>query len=266
MKKRKPRKSEYDENPYFVRIYRSTVSDYLNDKKLTVDEFFVLIWLHLRANPFNGVVNTSYDAIRMELSGKYSKNEINKICLSLKQKKFIYFEKQQGRRSSFIILIANYPLVSGSFKDISHLNETLHRSIDKTHTVIPAEVRVEVEPTLQKFEQEETIEKSNYVEDQNKPSCRSANIETDNKIDNENNYAVDFELNNLGSRVCSDVAKYLGLDDIKPIQAIRDQYGIEIVLEGYDIVSNALCQENRIKDPAGFFFSTVNKLVNNNSP
>lgn len=266
MKKRKQSEPEYDESRYFVRIFRNTISDYLNDKKLTVDEFFVLIWLHLRANPFNGVFNTSYDAIRMELSGKYSKNEINKICLSLKLKEFIHFERQQGRRSSFSITIANYPLVSGYFKDISSLIEGSDRSLANTKTNTEAEAMTEVEPIWQKSKELKTVQKYSDGNDEDEVLSRSTNIENDNEIENKYNYADDQVPRTQGSRTCIEIAEYLGLNDPAPLLAIRNDYGIEIVLESYSIISDVLCQENRVEDKVGFFFSIVNKLVNNNSP
>jgi hypothetical protein len=266
MKRQKHNKSKYDESRYFVRIFRNTVSEYLDDKKLSVDEFFVLIWIHLRANPFNAVMNTSYDAVRMELSGKYSKNEINKICLSLKSKRYIHFESQQGRRSSFPITVANYPLVSGYFKDISNLAKASGRSLASSQVGIEAEEITEVELVLQKSEKSETAQKYSDNTNEDDVLSRSTNIETDNEIDNENNYADDYTHNNQGNRLCVEISKALGLNDAVPLLEIKANYGIEIVLESYNILSDALCQENRIEDPVGFFFSTVNKLVNNNSP
>lgn len=110
---------EYEET--YARIPRQLVSDLLNEK-LSPDELFIYLWLLLNANPHNGIVKTSYEEIVSDLSvqGKNAKNHINKKMLNLKRNRYLWYRKQQGRRSSFQVEINGYLLSSKSRKDISH--------------------------------------------------------------------------------------------------------------------------------------------------
>lgn len=86
---------------------------------LTYDEFFLLFWLWLGANPYRGAVRISYKGLHTELHGRHSINKLNKIVLSLRSKKYLSFPKRQGRRGAFEALLDRYPLASGEYISIT---------------------------------------------------------------------------------------------------------------------------------------------------
>lgn len=106
------------ENTY-VRISRMLMV-HLSEGLITRDEFLVLIWLTFNANPNDAMVTTSYDGLvaDLSLSGKNAKNRINKIMLNLKQKRYLWYSRMQGRKSNFRVAIAEYMLANGGIKNI----------------------------------------------------------------------------------------------------------------------------------------------------
>ena len=139
----------------FLRLGRRIRDDLLNCR-LTFIEFSLLVWLWLEANPHNGRVKISYEGLRQDLRGEYSKNKINKIVLSLKLKGYLGFERQQGRRGSFLATLDNYPLSNRRFTNIkgttisviADFQPNLKRTAERR---TQAEVPTEVVGSEQKF-------------------------------------------------------------------------------------------------------------------
>ena len=139
-------------NKNFVRLPRSLKEFYL-DRYINFEQFFVLLWLWIKANPVTGKVDTSYEALRKDFQEKFSKNYINKIMLVLKEQKLIWYPNQQGRRSSFNVDIQNYPLSNGGYRDISELFESESgRNFGINQNSLLAEQSAEVSKCRQKLE------------------------------------------------------------------------------------------------------------------
>lgn len=103
-----------DNNDY-VKLPRS-IKTALVDGLLEFEEYALLVWLWLIANPRSGRAHVSYAGLAKDFKDRYAKNRINKFMLELKRKKWVWFASQQGRRSSFNVDIGNYPLSDGTFK------------------------------------------------------------------------------------------------------------------------------------------------------
>lgn len=143
-----------EDNQTYLRLHRYLMDDFLNHE-LTFDEMILLIWLQWKANPVNGTIHISYAGLVADFQNRYSKNHINKIMLSLKQKQYLWFLRQMGRRGSFIVELHYYPLSDRDFKDISH---RFGQSPGKDSVVPPtasvktqARVLAEVAKSRQKF-------------------------------------------------------------------------------------------------------------------
>ena len=84
----------------WVAFPRKITSDF-REGKITHAEMDVYNWLRLNANPY-GIATTSFSDLVQDLfRGKNSENNINKILLSLKRKRYIYYKKRTGGRGSF---------------------------------------------------------------------------------------------------------------------------------------------------------------------
>ena len=113
----------------FLRLDRTIFEDYANNK-ISLDEKDILVHLQVWANPNNAKTKISYQGLADDFKGRYEKNAVNKIILSLKKKKYLWFPNQQGCRGSFIIIMNNYPLSNGYFTDLFKDSETTGRSLD----------------------------------------------------------------------------------------------------------------------------------------
>jgi len=106
----------------YVRFRRGIVK-HLNNGSITWDEYSILSYLIVRANPKTGCLFTSYAALSDETQGKYSKNRINKILLQLKNLEYVYFEKHVGSGRSFELAINKYPLSGKPFAYLEILDD-----------------------------------------------------------------------------------------------------------------------------------------------
>ena len=252
-----------EEQKYFVRVYRCLIDDYLVDKKLTFDEFVILMWLSFRANPHNGRVTSSYGAISTELSCKYTKNEINKICLELKKKKYIYFGCQQGRRSTFNIEIDNYPLANRSFKKIDNDLTNTIRGIDISEQSIVEEVIPEVSDNLQKSKTNENGLSNGFSFKRALIDCRSANNNKDNNKNNKLLRAekiVDLPISLEDEQICKDIASDLGETDVESIISLKEEYGLLKIKKVFENIRPILCEENGLNNPKAYFISKLKKI------
>lgn len=145
----------------FVRLGKYVKDDYL-EHKITFEEMVVLIWLFLGANCYNGKHKVSYEELVKDLTGlvkgrkkNYRKNFMNKVLLALKQKKYLFYHKQQGRRSSFMVELNNYPLKDRKFTNIDFkLEKEKSRSQEIDSSKNTAEDVLEVGSSEQKSEKE----------------------------------------------------------------------------------------------------------------
>ena len=74
-----------DNNDY-VKLPRS-IKTALVDGYLRFEEYSILVWLWINANPRSGRAHVSYAGLSKDFNEKYSKNMINRLMLKLKRKK-----------------------------------------------------------------------------------------------------------------------------------------------------------------------------------
>ena len=142
-----------DNNDY-VKLPRS-IKTALVDGLLEYEEYALLVWLWLIANPRSGRAHVSYAGLAKDFKDRYLKNRVNKFMLELKRKKWVWFVNQQGRRSSFNVDISEYPLSDGTFKYIEHnFQQKSGRSEDTTDKQSLTEAPAEVDDISQKLESE----------------------------------------------------------------------------------------------------------------
>lgn len=130
IQKQKNKTEELGEKYSFVQIPRFWRRDYINGK-ISYDEYSILLWLAMSANYLNGITTTSYESIASELSGKYSKNQVNKIMRSLKRKQYIWYPEIRGSRRPFEVEIGNYRFSRDKIKNISHRFEPDNKEKDE---------------------------------------------------------------------------------------------------------------------------------------
>ena len=99
----------------FVQIPRKIRYDY-SDGKMTKNEFEVLIWIWLNANPVNGSFNISYNGLVQDFRLDINQVNARKIIWSLRDKQYIYFTNHKGRVGSFPVYPSDFRLTNNKIQ------------------------------------------------------------------------------------------------------------------------------------------------------
>ena len=249
---------EIDNNDY-VKLPRS-IKTALVDGYLSFEEYSVLVWLWITANPRMGKAHVSYAGFSKDFKEKYSKNHINRLMLNLKRKKWVWFPGQQGRRSSFHVDIASYPLSNGSFIDLeTRSKQKSGRSEDDTNEHLPAEAPTEVSYALQKLESDKNALVDRFSFDSGSSLGRSP--KNDNEKENKNNRSNrgrpvrEFTPKSYEEQKCWEIAKELGEKDMTFILSALKKYGLARIEEAYRSVMDQ--PSDKIRHRGAYF----NKLL-----
>jgi len=219
---------EIDNNDY-VKLPRS-IKTALVDGYLKFEEYSVLVWLWINANPRSGKAHVSYAGLSKDFKEKYSKNHINRLMLNLKRKNWIWFAVQQGRRSSFHVDIANYPLSNGTFTNLEHCKKQKSgRSESGADVQLPAEVPTEVGDVRQKLESDKSalVERFSF----NQKSSFGRSPKNDNEKENKNNRSTrrpvrSFSPKTFEEERCLEIARYLEEADMSFMLSALRKHGL----------------------------------------
>ena len=244
---------EIDNNDY-VKLPRS-IKTALVDGYLRFEEYSVLIWLWINANPRNGKAHVSYAGLSKDFKEKYSKNHINRLMLNLKRKKWIWYAGQQGRRSSFHVDIANYPLSNGTFTNLEHCKKQKYgRSENVTDDQSPAEVPTEVDDVRQKLESYKSalVERFSF----NSKSSFGRSSKNDNEKENKNNRSTRRPVRSFSPRTfeeerCLEIAQYLEEADMSFMLSALKKYGLAKLEQTYKLMRDS--PEGSIQRKGAYF-------------
>lgn len=249
---------EIDNNDY-VKLPRS-IKTALVDGYLRFEEYSVLVWLWINANPRIGKAHVSYAGLSKDFKEKYSKNHINRLMLALKRKKWIWFPGQQGRRSSFHVDIANYPLSNGGFVDLENRNkQKFGRSDSGIDKQSLAEVPTEVSDVRQKLESDKSalIERFSFGSQSSlgRSSKNDNENENKNKRSNRGRPVREFTPKSYEEQKCWEIAQELGEKDMTFILSALKKYGLARIEETFRSVMEQPSEKIRSR---GAYF---NKLL-----
>lgn len=250
--------SEIDNNDY-VKLPRS-IKTALVDGYLSFEEYSILVWLWISANPRIGKAHVSYAGLSKDFKEKYSKNHINRLMLNLKRKKWIWFPVQQGRRSSFHVDIANYPLSNGGFVELEkRIKQKSGRSEDDTDEHLPAEVPTEVADARQKLESDKNALVDRFSFGSESSLGRSYKNDNENENKNKRSNRVrpvrEFNPKSYEEQKCWEIAQALGEKDMTFILSALKKYGLARIEEAYRSVMDQ--PSDKVKNKGAYF----NKLL-----
>jgi hypothetical protein len=267
----------------FIRLPRRLMSDLLNGK-INLQEFVVIIWLFLITNPHNGKYHTSCPGLVSDLKRifagyKDKENKANKILLALKRKKYIWFPKHQGSRSSFEGVIDKYPLSSGKYIDVSGWLEENNSRSEKESLAEVGQSNGRIDADF-KTDQQKLKEAKNHLI---KRFCmlpennfgRSVNNDTKNNniIDNKNIFnrssfpaykkeiipTEEFFPHTWEEEQCKKIAKSLGESDMRFILSCLKKYGIHHIERAWGIFKEI--PSAKIQNPRKYFNKLIRKLA-----
>lgn len=266
----------------FLRLGRYVQHDYL-EGKLSFEEMIVLVWLQLSANPHNGRCKANYEGLARDLNGLvrglkkgYRKNFMNKVMLALKEKKYLSYPCQQGRRSSFGVLLNNYPLSDKTFTSIEHLAEKEHsRSQKREIATTSAENISEVPSHKQKLNDDKRAIEKPFLSPSSFIKSRSPNnnnekenviSDTSNKgTDNDTPRVRDFIPNSYEETRCQEIAIWLGEKDMKFILSRLRKHGLDVIEKAWALTKEDW-ESGFVKNKGGYFNTKIKKLTGEGDP
>jgi len=170
----------------YVVTPRYIASDYRNGK-LTLPERNLFLWLRVCGSPY-GIAIVEMEGLAKEtFNNPVDKSYINKLLLSLKSKRYIWYSDRKGRRGSFDVHMGDWILPNKSIKTLdSYFGDAVVRSGEYTESVTRTEVDEELASFSQKFTEQNTVTKSSSNIQSIKELLRGYDNDTEKEKENDN--------------------------------------------------------------------------------
>lgn len=239
------------------------------DGKITRDEYHVLVWLRGSANPYATTVITLSGVNNDVFGGKHDDNTVNKILLSLKKKKYLYYTPRQGRRGSFEVKVTDFLLPTSKITTYEELSSKDYvRSALSINGEATAEVIPEVTENYQKSKELKTLKRQLVSSVSAHSHGRSNNNDTynyKNKDNNRRDFNKLIPVNNFmpdthEEEVCLSIAREVGETHMNFLLSTKDKYGVQIIEETFSQHRGDILSEN-IRDKAAFFNSRISENI-----
>lgn len=241
--------------------FKRQIADDFRNHKITRDELIVYMWLRLNANQY-GITVTNLTALRQDIIRNAKDNSYpNTLILSLKSKRFLYYEKRSGHRGSFDIHFADFILPN---KTITSLEKFFKPTEVRGDTA--TEVREQSEPTQtidtvsQSSEILNNYKKSMVSNFSINPEVRGCNNDNDNYKDNDlsTSFKVktnlsEFKPKNPDEKWCLEIALQLEEPTIDYLLGVLKKYGINHLKDKWVILQNEISKGNKIRDKRKYF-------------
>lgn len=208
---------------------RKIASDYRN-RLLTKDEYSVYVWLRLNTNQY-GISTTSLSNLVDDILSGTSQNYANKKILSLKKKRYIYYENRAGCRGSFDIHIGDFILPNKSIKTLDRFfNTEIVTASDTPSSTEQAELAQTSTTQSQSFGELKMMRSKLVSSFSVDTKVRARNNDTDNNKDTSSfpfrggTNLSNFEPKTLDENFCLEIAHSLNEKDINFILSSFKKY------------------------------------------
>lgn len=229
----------------YVVLPRYIKTDYF-DGKISKPERNLLIWLRLSGDPY-GIATVSMDNLANDsFNTSVDKSYINKLLLSLKSKRYVWYSDRTGRRGSFQVHMGDWILptkqikkLDGFFDDTEIIGGRLSKGVEQ------AEVEPENKVESQRLsEQNNVANKSNNIKSI-KELLRGYDNDTYKEKENDNNSLQsssikreDFSFNGFKESTyeemrCKEIAIAIGDKDVAFCYGIYMKNGLPVLEQAY---------------------------------
>lgn len=251
----------------YVVTPRYIASDYRNGK-ITIPERNLWLWLRVCGSPY-GIATVSMETLAKESFNKpVDKNYINKILLSLKSKRYVWYSDRSGRRGSFEVHMGDWILPSKHiktldkyFEDDTVRGENLMKSYGNT------EVEIEVADFSQNFEVKNTIAPTSKSLESIRALVRGYDNDKEKDKNNDKDSLAslslkkeDYSFNKFREETyeamrCKQIALAVGDKDVAYCIGIYRKYGMDVLEKALEefTISDGMHKDN----PPAFFNSLV---------
>ena len=244
--------------------------------KITTPERNLLIWLRTNGDMYGTAIVDMESYANETFNKPVKKSYINKLLLSLKSKRYIWYRDRAGCRGSFEVEMGDWPLPGGSNKTLDkYFSEDLVRGSLPTDMPTESEVGPEVGNLSQRLQSENNEEnKGSYF----KPIgdvIRGYNNDKDKKKEKDNESIVSLSTNNRNllinsfipkteeEEVCRNIARETGDKAVGYCLGTYKEHGLEILEKALEDFRHAdgLSKDN----PPAYFNFLVSNRINGNT-
>lgn len=262
---------------YKLKNFYLTPRRYFNDLQegwLLQQEYDLLLWLRARANIY-GIASCTIMGLRGErfphLKPGSGDNHINKLLLSLKRKKCIWYEERRGRRGAFAIHLDEWALPGKRIKRLDQLfGRPEVRGADNPETTPKSEAAPNSLPPSQNLEDEDFEIAEDILPDEEDDKLRTPYNDTDTETDtdtlsptiSDNDLSIaKFKPQNKNEEKLFEIAQVVGEKNMKFLLAKYHKHGIAPVERAYGKYQRT--ESGKIRNKASFFNSLVQKEILN---
>ena len=250
---------------------RYIAADYRNGK-ITIPERNLLLWLRVNGSPYGIAIVDMATYANETFNSPVDKNYINKILLSLKSKRYIWYMDRAGRRGSFDVHMGDWILPSKHLKTLNtHFGDTPVRSEESDDETSEAEVKTENTFNSQSLKKRKTVDSSSesfksigklirgYDNDKNKEKNKEKDSLQSLSLNKRDFSFGGFKVNSYEELKCKEIASAVADADIAFCYGTYNKYGLivlERALKEFQ-ESDGLGKDN----PPAFFNSIVQQFI-----
>lgn len=260
----------------YVVVPRVVAADYRNGR-INRAELQTYLWMRINGNPY-GIAYMSLETVAEDVFGSSKKkNYVNKIMLSLKSKRYIFYEQRSGRRGSFEVHFGEW-IVPGKneagkpiIKSLDHLfaDAAVRRPrlvLNNPHSEEYAEDALQFQSFESQTEQEDTNDSSQESDDDFRSPDNDKDNETDTETKRTSAYGRhSFSLNEFVPKsyeeeLCLAFARELGEEDMGFILGSLKKHGIRTI-EVALLKTRKAMNEDYVEDPCRLFNYLVRQVA-----
>ena len=257
----------------YVILPRKYIQDVL-DGVMSREEFTVLVWIRGSSTPYARFVTTIKGVNQDVFGGRYGDNYINKILLSLKNKKYLYYKPRQGHRGSFAIKSVDFLLPTKritTYEGISRDDSI--RSDSSSQIEVESEVITDLFDSVQKSDDVNSVKKQLLSSVSMDASVRGGNNDNYNNNNKDKNRSDDKKLNHSRPVLidvyiprtdededCKQIAYQLGEQDMRFILSMKDRHGMRVIRQAYE-QTRKYSEGNSVKNVPSLFNEILQKIT-----
>ncbi|NQU99876.1 MAG: hypothetical protein HQ538_04010 [Parcubacteria group bacterium] len=246
-----------------VYVQREIGTDYV-DGKINKNEFYVLMWVLLHTNPYQGHFTADYRAI--EPSGTINYDSARKIISNLRKKGYVLFSNHKGRTGKFHIYPIDFLLTNGNIQTFEYIKDKmnstnklqLHSKVSNKKSRTNHNIEAMKKDLVSRFSANKQEAKITTTYNNNDNENNNDNIDskkTFKRIDPNT-----FEPRNAEEQRCKDIALELGETDMNFILSCKRNYGVNIIEKARGDIKEAMANGVDVKNLGGLFNSVVKEL------
>ena len=267
----------------WINFQRDILSLY-RKKTISRNEYFIYLHLRLSCSPYGIAVTSISDINNDVFGGKVSDNYVNKLLLSLRSKKLIWYQDRQGSRGSFEVNFGDFILPSKVIKTLDkYFNLEAVTSEGSTDSQNQSEVKPEVDVISHKLGKQKDDLLSMFSVLSQPHQVRGYNNDTYKKKEN-NNLTISYDIvraakppfNKLNNRNLLTnngfypkdkdeekiwfIAQEVEEQDMRYLLSILNKHGLKVIEQAYEQLGELNTKE-KIDNPAAYLNSIIQRLI-----